>query len=171
MCVCACICVCVCMHARVCALSCTTVCDPMGPPDSSVHGILQARILEFAMSYSRESSWPGIKPQSLLHHYCHLRSLVEWHSTPGLGLVYFFRVINIRKYVAAIPTVPIGKTCSLIVTFLSVFTWSQKPSWPCSYYQIIEVGTQKKHLFAIPAWRSPSSNKDLISLTYHMAST
>ena len=39
--------------------SCLTLCDPMdsSPPGSSVHGISQARILEWvAMSYSRESS-------------------------------------------------------------------------------------------------------------------
>ena len=36
-------------------------CDPMdcSPPGSSVHGILQARILEWvAMPSSRRSSWP-----------------------------------------------------------------------------------------------------------------
>ena len=41
--------------------SCLTLCDPMGcsPPGSSVHGILQARILEWvAIFYSRRSSWP-----------------------------------------------------------------------------------------------------------------
>ena len=39
----------------------STLCDPMGcsPPRSSVHGILQARILEWvAIPFSRESSWP-----------------------------------------------------------------------------------------------------------------
>ena len=39
--------------------SCPTLCDPMGCklPGSSVHGILQARILEFvAIPFSRESS-------------------------------------------------------------------------------------------------------------------
>ena len=38
-----------------------TLCDPMdcSPPGSSVHGILQARILEWvAMPFSRESSQP-----------------------------------------------------------------------------------------------------------------
>ena len=38
-----------------------TVCDPVdrGPPGSAVHGILQARILEWvAISYSRGSSRP-----------------------------------------------------------------------------------------------------------------
>ena len=41
--------------------SCPTLCDPVdcSPPGSSVHGILQARILEWvAISFSRGSSWP-----------------------------------------------------------------------------------------------------------------
>ena len=41
--------------------SCPTLCDPLdcSPPDSSVHGILQARILEWvAISSSRRSSRP-----------------------------------------------------------------------------------------------------------------
>ena len=45
----------------VCAQSCPTFCDPMeySLPGSSVHGILQARILVWiAISFSRESSWP-----------------------------------------------------------------------------------------------------------------
>ena len=48
------------MHAKS-LQSCPTLCDPMdcSPPDSSVHGILQARILEWvAMPFSRGSSWP-----------------------------------------------------------------------------------------------------------------
>ena len=43
--------------------------DPMdcSPPGSSVHGILQARILEYvAMLFSREYSDPGIQPDSLM---------------------------------------------------------------------------------------------------------
>ena len=41
--------------------SCLALCDPMvcSLPGSSVHGILQARILKWvAISFSRESSWP-----------------------------------------------------------------------------------------------------------------
>ena len=52
--------VCVCSVAQ----SCPTFCDPMGDTmlGSSVHGIFQAGILErVAISYSRESSQPGIK--------------------------------------------------------------------------------------------------------------
>ena len=40
---------------------CPTLCDPVdcGPPGSSIHGILQARILEWvAISFSRGSSRP-----------------------------------------------------------------------------------------------------------------
>ena len=43
-----------------------TLCDPMycGLPDSSVHGILQARILGWvAISFSRGSSWPRDRNQ------------------------------------------------------------------------------------------------------------
>ena len=47
--------------------SCPTLCDPMGcsPPSSSVHGILQARLLEW-LSFSSKGALPnsGIKPRS-----------------------------------------------------------------------------------------------------------
>ena len=48
--------------------SCPILCDPMdcSPPGSSVHGISQARIMEWVViSFSRVSSHPGIKPRSL----------------------------------------------------------------------------------------------------------
>ena len=47
--------------------SCLTLCDPMdySPPGSAVHGILQARILEWvAIPFSRDLPNPGIKPRS-----------------------------------------------------------------------------------------------------------
>ena len=49
------------------AQSCPTLCNPMdcSLPGSSVHGILQARILEWvAVPFSRGYSQPGIKPRS-----------------------------------------------------------------------------------------------------------
>ena len=52
----------------VCLLSYVRLCDPMdcSPPGSSVHGIFQARILEWVtISYFRGSSDPGMKPTSL----------------------------------------------------------------------------------------------------------
>ena len=51
---------------REVAQSCPTLCDPVdcSPPGFSVHGILQARILEWvAISFSRESSRPRDRTQ------------------------------------------------------------------------------------------------------------
>ena len=48
------------------AQSCLTLCDAVDcrPPGSSVHGTLQARILEWvAVSFSRGSSWPRDRTQ------------------------------------------------------------------------------------------------------------
>ena len=46
------------------ARSCLILCHPMDPPGSSVHRILQARILEWiAISFSRGSSWPRDRTQ------------------------------------------------------------------------------------------------------------
>ena len=47
--------------------SCLTLCDPMncGLPGSSVHGIFQARIMDWvAISFSRDLPDPGIEPGS-----------------------------------------------------------------------------------------------------------
>ena len=52
---------------KVKLLSRVRLCDPVdcSPPGSSVHGILQARVLEWvAISFSRGSSQPRIKPGS-----------------------------------------------------------------------------------------------------------
>ena len=49
------------MYVRLVAQSCPTLCNPMdcSPPGSSIHGILQARGLEWvAISSSRGPSWP-----------------------------------------------------------------------------------------------------------------
>ena len=49
------------------AQSCPTLCNPMNcsPPGSSLHGILQARVLKWvAISFSRDLPDPGIEPGS-----------------------------------------------------------------------------------------------------------
>ena len=62
---CVCVCVCVCARARVCAKLlqlCLTLCDPMdcSPPGSSVHGIFQARILEWVAIPSSRGIFLGV---------------------------------------------------------------------------------------------------------------
>ena len=57
---------CACVHAQL-LHSCPTLCNSMNcsPPGSSVHGILQARILEWVvMPFSRGSSQPRFEPRS-----------------------------------------------------------------------------------------------------------
>ena len=80
--VCVCVCVCVCVLVTQ---SCPTLCNPMDCswPGSSVHGILQARIVEWvAMPSSRGSSQPGDRTQvsctaGRLYHLSHQGSPME----------------------------------------------------------------------------------------------
>ena len=71
----------VCMCVTV-AQSCLTLCDPMdcSSPSSSVHRILQARILKWVtIPFSRGSSWPrGQNPVSCI---------AIWATREALGLV------------------------------------------------------------------------------------
>ena len=56
-----CVCVCARMHRHMCTQSCPNLCSSIdcSPPGSSVHGIFQARILEWvAISSSGGTSWP-----------------------------------------------------------------------------------------------------------------
>ena len=76
-------CLSVCVHACSVAQSCLTLCNPMdcSPSGSSVHGIFQARIMQWvAISYSRRSSQPRDRThisciswtgRQILHHWCH----------------------------------------------------------------------------------------------------
>ena len=81
------------------AQSCLTLCNPMdcSPPGSSVHGILQARILEgVATPSSRGSSWPRYQiPVScgscigrwvLYHSLAHLGSPQMWSQPLFKGI-------------------------------------------------------------------------------------
>ena len=68
------------------AQSCPTLCDPVdcSPPGSSVHGILQARILEWvALSFSRDLPNPGIEPRSPA-----LQADVLTFEPPGKPYIY-----------------------------------------------------------------------------------
>ena len=63
-----------CMYAKS-LQSCLTLCDPMdcSPSGSSVHGILQARILEWvAIPFSGESSQP--------RDWAHISCLLHWRA-------------------------------------------------------------------------------------------
>ena len=79
--VCVCVCVCVC-----CTQSCLTLCDPVAysPPDSSIHRILQARMLEWvAISYSRGSSPP--RDRTCISCVFCIGRQVQYLGGPGTG--------------------------------------------------------------------------------------
>ena len=103
----ACVCVCVCVCVYVCAKSlqsCLTLCHPMdcSPQDSSVHGILQVRILEWvAIPFSRGSSWPrdrthisGVSclDRQILYH------CATWEAS--LDNLYTFHLFFTKKFQA-----------------------------------------------------------------------
>ena len=76
------------LHAKS-LQSCHTLCDPMdcSPPGSSVHGILQARILEWvAISFSRRSSQP--RDQTCISYVSGIGRQVCFHWR-HLGSFYF----------------------------------------------------------------------------------
>ena len=69
------------------AQSCPTLCNPMdcNPPGSSVHGILQARILEWvAIPFSRGFSWPRDQTpvSSIAGRFVTIWATGEVHRTP-----------------------------------------------------------------------------------------
>ena len=76
--------------------SCVTLRDRMdcSPPGSSVHGILQARMLEWvAISYFRESSWPRDRTfvscivRWILNHY------TTWEAHPYISSLQFSHLV------------------------------------------------------------------------------
>ena len=114
------------------AQSCLTLCDPVdcSLPGSSVHGILQARILEWvALSSSRGSSRPRdpICISCLLHcrwmlyllsHWgslkktlaackCSLQMVITWHFQGHTVCVYTYVSICVRR--SKRPNIKLGK--------------------------------------------------------------
>ena len=72
------------------AQSCLTLCNPMdcGPPSSSVHGILQARVLQWAaISSSRRTFWPRDQTwvSCIAGRFFTVWAIREAHSNRGLA--------------------------------------------------------------------------------------
>ena len=75
-------CVCVCPKSLQ---SCLTLCDPMdcSQPDSSVHGILQARILEWVATPSSRGIFPNRGSNLHLLHLLHWQAGSLPSAPPG----------------------------------------------------------------------------------------
>ena len=98
-CVCVCVCVCVCIYA--CVLTklfklCLTLCDPMACslPGSSVHGILQARILKWVPITSSRGCWEADLPIYLYIHthtyLCRYMCVKTWRD--NITWMYLWRM-------------------------------------------------------------------------------
>ena len=113
------------------AQSCLTLCNPMdfSPPGSSVHGILQARVLEcVGIYFSRSSSRPR-----------------DWTQVSGTAGRFF-------------TTEPPGKLFFLVIWFIShstntalmsLETFSAFISYDLSIISLYLIGSQNKHLFLL----------------------
>ena len=99
------LCVCVCACAQL-LQSCLTLCKPMdcSPPGSSVHGILQVKILEWiAISFSRRSSQPRDRtpltsPALAGRFFNHQRHLESLRREPGEGEIQVRRLVKQEQY-------------------------------------------------------------------------
>ena len=83
--------ICVCVLSRL--VVCPALCNFMdgSPPGSSVHGIFQARILEWvAISFSRGSSWP--RDRTCIS-YIGRQILSHWAARESLIFLYFLRIL------------------------------------------------------------------------------
>ena len=79
----------------MCAQSCLTLCDSVdcSPPGSSVHGILQARILDWvAMSCSRGSSWPRDRTRASFAFLHWQADSLPLHCHPGSPFMHSSRL-------------------------------------------------------------------------------
>ena len=74
--------------------SCLTLCDPMkcGWPGSSLHGIVQARTLEWiAVTISRGSSWP--ESQNNISYFSCIGSQVLYTTSSDMVISYYIMKI------------------------------------------------------------------------------
>ena len=140
-----------CVHAKSLQL-CLNLCDPVdcSPPGCSVHGILQARVLEWvAISFSRGSSRPRDRTpisyifcigRQLLYHWRHLGG-PSWETLVCNFLSCFamslwgFRIKIMPPCPLATRSVPFilyfTKVCINFVLLLSMFDQFRLVTWSC----------------------------------------
>ena len=120
------VCVCVCVYKSESEVvqSCLTLCNPVdcGPPDSSIRGILQTRVLEWvAISFSSRSSQPRDQMQvSCIAGRCFtICATREAHMyiTNLINIVYLVLKLNNLKITFKIPALTLESWYFRIVRF------------------------------------------------------
>ena len=166
-------------HRLLClvAQSCLTLCNPMdcSPPGFSVHGILQARILEWvAMPFSEGSSqprnrtqvsciagrfftiWATKEAQDRLHLSAVNRTL-NWKSLKQEKCIISQNIWSIHCIISPCHHVSVYSALTPLESW-SFFSWLQDASHP---YTIMAIGRKKKHPYLEPysqAKQGPSPN-------------
>ena len=130
--VCVCVCVCVCVSVCLVAQLCLMICDTMdcNPPVSSVHGILQARILEWVCHSLLQGIFLGFQHfRWILYHLNHQGnprtsisgSVGKWCSQKNSGLRARWKKCS-EKRLRAYGHLPVAETS----TGLSIWEGSGK---------------------------------------------
>ena len=110
---------------------CPTLCDPMdcSPPGSSVHGILQARILEWvAISSSRESS----QPRDWIWVSCIADGFFTFWATREVQGHHEFngkKMVDVSQFILVINFI-----CAQVVTY---FQWGDFSVWLLIPFEIV----------------------------------
>ena len=142
---------CVCVPAQLCL----TLCDPMdcSPPGSSVHGILQTRILEWvAISIFSGSSRPTY--QILISCIsCIGRQVLRFFTTEAPGTIYQHRswnkLINLTHNVSiAVKYERIKFLVIALKNAVEIYAWAPKPYHKFMAFKVSRhVITRNKVLF------------------------
>jgi len=123
---------CPCMHAQLLS-SCLTLCDPMdcSPPVSSVHGLLQARMLEgVAVPSSRGSSRPRDLTR-VSYISCIVTSITFEALFVSKAREFFYHIYTHRLCMGS-PTRSSRLLISAKLLKLSASLWNEWIEWPCT---------------------------------------
>ena len=139
-------------RTRALTQSCLTVCHPMdcSSPGSSVHGIFQARILEWvAISYSRGSSpprdWNFISCVSCIGRWI----LYHWVTWEARLLIYnLLTPESSRKTsISALLTMPKPLAVWITINCGNFWKrWKYQTTWPASWETCMQVSKQQLEL-------------------------
>ena len=137
------------MHVSVLSLqSCPTLCDSMdySPPGFSVHGILQARILEWVafLSPGDDLPNPGLKPMSLASPALEADSLPLSHLGRRDWLIHILRKTSYERQ----PTPPPQGSCV-------------KPAWSEPPAETSFLGCRHPLAVMLPSCPSPENSPQI----------
>ena len=132
----------------VCVLSWVRLCDPVdcSSPSSSVHGILQARILEWvAISSSRDLPNPGIEPMSPASPLLQAGSLQLSHWGSPVDLARPLQLPSTSRKVGATSKARSSKAVWLLPASCSFSPYLWRPEKSCK---------KSKKVVGLPLWRN-----------------